>query len=50
MGEQCRSQNLFKVLYAMGMSMQHFGVQLDIAAGMACMEEELTRHKDITVE
>lgn len=50
MGEQCRSHNLFKVLYALGMSLQHFGFNVDIATGMACMEEELTRHKDITVE
>lgn len=50
MGEQCRSHNLFKVLYALGMSLQHLGHEVDIASGMACMEEELTRHKDITVE
>jgi aspartate aminotransferase-like enzyme len=28
MGEQCRSHNLFKALYATGMSFRHFGVNL----------------------
>ena len=41
MGEQCRSQNLFKTLYALGMSYKHYGVDLKISAGMAAMEDAL---------
>ena len=43
MGEQCRSQNLFKVLYAMGMSFQHAGANLNVSAGMARLEEGLVK-------
>jgi len=46
MGEQCRSHNLFKVLYAMGMSFKHFGVSLDVSAGMAELERNLTREHE----
>ncbi|UJR82451.1 pyridoxal-phosphate-dependent aminotransferase family protein [Sandaracinus amylolyticus] len=42
MGEQCRSHNLFKVLYAMGMAFRKEGVKLDVAAGMAALEEALS--------
>ena len=38
MGEQCRSHNLFKTLYALGMSFQREGVKLDVASGMAALE------------
>lgn len=41
MGEQCRSQNLFKVLHATGMSFRHFGVDLNVADGMAELEKHL---------
>jgi alanine-glyoxylate transaminase / serine-glyoxylate transaminase / serine-pyruvate transaminase len=41
MGEQCRSHNLFKVLYAMGMAFRREGAELDVAAGMAALEESL---------
>jgi alanine-glyoxylate transaminase/serine-glyoxylate transaminase/serine-pyruvate transaminase len=41
MGEQCRSHNLFKTLYAMGMSFARQGVKLDVASGMAALEEGL---------
>jgi alanine-glyoxylate transaminase / serine-glyoxylate transaminase / serine-pyruvate transaminase len=41
MGEQCRSHNLFKVLYAMGMAFRREGAKLDVAAGMAALEEAL---------
>ena len=41
MGEQCRSHNLFKTLYALGMSFQREGVKLDVAHGMAALEEGL---------
>lgn len=46
MGEQCRSHNLFKVLYAMGTSMQRFGANLDVAGGMAALEQGLARNAD----
>jgi len=38
MGEQCRSANLFKTLYAFGMSLRTQGVDLDVASGMAALE------------
>ncbi|HEX6239460.1 MAG TPA: alanine--glyoxylate aminotransferase family protein [Polyangiales bacterium] len=41
MGEQCRSHNLFKTLYALGMSFSRQGVKLDVAEGMAALEEGL---------
>ena len=40
-GEQCRSQNLFKVLYALGMSCRQQGVDLDVSLGMAELERNL---------
>lgn len=46
MGEQCRSQNLFKVLYALGMSFRHFGHSLDIANGMASLEKNLVKYSE----
>ena len=46
MGEQCRSHNLFKVLYATGMSFRHFGVDLDVSAGLASLERSLTREQE----
>ena len=46
MGEQCRSQNLFKVLYAMGMSFKRAGVPLNLSAGMAELERNLTREHE----
>jgi alanine-glyoxylate transaminase/serine-glyoxylate transaminase/serine-pyruvate transaminase len=46
MGEQCRSQNLFKVLYATGMSFRHFGVRLDVSEGLAELERALTREHE----
>jgi alanine-glyoxylate transaminase/serine-glyoxylate transaminase/serine-pyruvate transaminase len=41
MGEQCRSHNLFKTLYAMGMSFAREGLALDVARGMAALEQGL---------
>ena len=41
MGEQCRSHNLFKVLYALGMSCRQQGVDLDVSMGMAELERNL---------
>ena len=38
MGEQCRSHNLFKVLYALGMACRLEGIDLDISLGMAKLE------------
>ena len=46
MGEQCRSHNLFKVLYALGMSFRDQGLNLNISAGMAEMEENLAKDKN----
>lgn len=46
MGEQCRSHNLFKALYATGMSFRHFGVSLDVSEGMAALERALTREHE----
>ena len=50
MGEQCRSHNLFKTLYAMGMSFKREGVDLTISAGMAAMEENLVQDADHFVD
>jgi alanine-glyoxylate transaminase/serine-glyoxylate transaminase/serine-pyruvate transaminase len=50
MGEQCRSHNLFKVMYATGMSFKHAGVEMDIAAGMAALEENLVRDAEHFVD
>ena len=41
MGEQCRSHNLFKVLYALGMSCRQQGLDLDVSLGMAELERNL---------
>lgn len=41
MGEQCRSQNLFKTLYALGMSFANQGIKVNVAQGLAAMEENL---------
>jgi aspartate aminotransferase-like enzyme len=46
MGEQCRSHNLLKVLYAAGMSFRHFGVALDVSKGLAELERTLTREQE----
>jgi alanine-glyoxylate transaminase / serine-glyoxylate transaminase / serine-pyruvate transaminase len=46
MGEQCRSHNLFKVLYATGMSFRHFGVKLDVSEGLAALERALTLEQE----
>jgi alanine-glyoxylate transaminase / serine-glyoxylate transaminase / serine-pyruvate transaminase len=50
MGEQCRSQNLFKVLYALGMSFRKNGFEVDIASGMARLEENLVLDLEHFVE
>lgn len=41
MGEQCRANNLFKVLYAMGVSFQREGLDINVANGMAALETSL---------
>ncbi len=41
MGEQCRSHNIFKVLYALGMSCRQEGIDLDVSLGMAELERNL---------
>jgi len=50
MGEQCRSHNLFKTLYAMGMSFARDGVKLDVAEGMAMLEHGLAGDRDYFVD
>jgi alanine-glyoxylate transaminase / serine-glyoxylate transaminase / serine-pyruvate transaminase len=50
MGEQCRSHNLFKTLYALGMSFAREGVKLDVAAGMAALEEGLAGDREYFVD
>ncbi len=50
MGEQCRSHNLFKTLYAMGMSFAREGVKLDVARGMAALEQGLAGDTDYFVD
>jgi aspartate aminotransferase-like enzyme len=50
MGEQCRSHNLFKTLYALGMSFARHGVKLDIAKGMAALEQGLAGDRDYFVD
>lgn len=50
MGEQCRSHNLFKTLYAMGMAFKEEGVRLNVSEGMAAMERRLAEdpHRYVT--
>lgn len=50
MGEQCRSHNLFKTLYALGMSFAREGVKLDVAAGMAALESGLAGDHEYFVD
>lgn len=50
MGEQCRSQNLFKTLYALGMSLKHFGFNPKISEGMAALEDNLAPDAEHFVE
>lgn len=50
MGEQCRSHNLFKTLYALGMSFIHQGTQLDMSAGMAALEQGLAGDREFFVD
>jgi alanine-glyoxylate transaminase/serine-glyoxylate transaminase/serine-pyruvate transaminase len=50
MGEQCRSHNLFKTLYAMGMSFQREGLKLDVAGGMAALESGLAGDRQTFVD
>jgi aspartate aminotransferase-like enzyme len=50
MGEQCRSHNLFKTLYALGMSFEREGIELNVAAGMAALEAGLAGDRDYFVD
>ena len=50
MGEQCRSHNLFKVLYALGMSFKQEGLDLNVSAGMATLEENLVQDAEHFVD
>lgn len=44
MGEQCRSHNLFHVLYALGESARIEGFPCDVSGGMAALEQTLVAH------
>jgi hypothetical protein len=48
--EQCRSHNLFKTLHALGMSFQRDGVTLDVASGMAALEQALGGDQEYFVD
>jgi aspartate aminotransferase-like enzyme len=50
MGEQCRSHNLFKTLYALGMSFAREGARLNVAAGMAALEAGLAGDRESFVD
>jgi alanine-glyoxylate transaminase / serine-glyoxylate transaminase / serine-pyruvate transaminase len=50
MGEQCRSHNLFKTLYALGMSFVREGCKLDVAQGMAALEQGLAGDREYFVD
>jgi aspartate aminotransferase-like enzyme len=41
MGEQCRAHNLFKTVYALGMACRYYGVEVNVAAAMSTLEEQL---------
>ncbi|MBL7002614.1 MAG: alanine--glyoxylate aminotransferase family protein [Gammaproteobacteria bacterium] len=43
MGEQCRVHNLFRTLHAFGSTFKDLGVKVDVAAGMAELENQLQR-------
>ena len=49
MGEQCRSHNLFKTLYAMGMAFRQEKFPVDISKGMAAMEAKLSGNENYYV-
>jgi alanine-glyoxylate transaminase/serine-glyoxylate transaminase/serine-pyruvate transaminase len=42
MGEQSRAHNLFRTLHALGASMQYAGAKLDLPAGIAMLEKNLS--------
>jgi len=46
MGEQCRSHNLFKTLYAMGIGFRKEGYSVNLSAGMAAMERRLSENPE----
>jgi aspartate aminotransferase-like enzyme len=49
MGEQCRSHNLFHVLYALGESTRLEGFPCNVSLGMAAMERALVAHSPAPV-
>jgi len=50
MGEQCRAQNLFKTLYALGRAFEHLDFKVDVAQAMAVMEENLTLDPETIID
>lgn len=49
MGEQCRSHNLFKTLYALGISFRKEGLAVNISTALAKMEEQLSKNPDFFI-
>lgn len=49
MGEQCRAHNLFKTLYALGISCRYYGVDVNIAKAMSVLEENLAQDPETFV-
>ncbi len=45
MGEQCREHNLFRTIHALGSTFKDLGIQVDVPAGMAELENVLQREK-----
>ena len=46
MGEQCRAPNLCRVLYALGVAFAKEGACVDTSAGMAALENYMSRYVD----
>jgi aspartate aminotransferase-like enzyme len=45
MGEQCRLENIEKVLFALAHSYEHFGVKLDLKSGLDEFQKAYPQHK-----
>ena len=50
MGEQCRVPNLFRVLHALGVAFAKEGAEVDPGAGMAGLEDYISRYADDILE
>jgi len=47
MGEQCRVHNLFRTLHAFGSTFKDLGVDVDVPAGMAELENQLQKERAV---